>query len=158
MIKRIVKLVLLISWMIIIFLFSNDVGYVSTKKSDGLIIRTVETVLGRELSDTEKDKWTSNLVMPVRKTAHIGEYFILGILIISNGLEYLNNKRKVALWSLGISFLYACSDEVHQLFVAGRSGQISDVLIDTIGAELGILVVVCVVRMWKKYEQKERIS
>ena len=61
-----------------------------------------------------------------------------------------------ALLALFISFLYACSDEFHQLFINGRSGQVSDVLLDTIGAGLGILMVV-ILRKWK-YEQKERIS
>ena len=34
--------------------------------------------------------------------------------------------------------LYACSDEFHQLFVAGRAGRINDVLIDSAGAVLGL--------------------
>ena len=37
-------------------------------------------------------------------------------------------------------FLYACSDEIHQLFVPGRSGMFTDVLIDTGGAVTGMLV------------------
>ena len=37
-----------------------------------------------------------------------------------------------------LTMLYACSDEFHQLFVAGRSGRISDVLIDSAGAVLGM--------------------
>jgi len=37
-------------------------------------------------------------------------------------------------------FLYACSDEIHQLFVPGRSGKFTDVLIDSAGALLAVLL------------------
>jgi len=45
-----------------------------------------------------------------------------------------------------LSFLYACSDEFHQTFVPGRAGQFKDVLIDTAGALIG-LIVVTLIRM-----------
>lgn len=158
MVKKAIKLLLVISWMGLIFSFSNDTGVASTKKSDGFIIQSIELIFGRKLSSVEKDKWTTYLVKPVRKGAHLGVYLILGGLIIWNVFDYLKNIRIGAFISLGISFLYACSDEIHQLFISGRSGQFSDVLLDTIGAGIGILIVVMIVRMWKKYEQKERVS
>ena len=39
------------------------------------------------------------------------------------------------------SALYACTDEFHQLFVPGRTGQIFDVFVDTLGATFGCLLV-----------------
>lgn len=36
--------------------------------------------------------------------------------------------------------IYACTDEIHQLFVPGRSGQFRDVMIDSLGAFIGILI------------------
>ena len=83
MLKRIIKLILIVFWMGLIFSFSNDSGKVSTGKSDGLIIRVVETIMGRELNDSEKEKWIDYLVVPVRKGAHLFVYLVLGILIIS---------------------------------------------------------------------------
>ena len=47
---------------------------------------------------------------------------------------------KAAGISLLISMLYACTDEFHQHFVPGRSCEVRDVLIDTAGALIGILV------------------
>lgn len=158
MIKKVIKLILIIVWMGLIFSFSNDTGVVSTKKSDGFIIRMVETVLNRELSADEKEKWTTYLVKPVRKGAHLGVYLILGILVISFISEFIVINYKVMLLSLGISFLYACSDEIHQLLVPGRSGQLSDVLLDTVGAGIGILIFTFIKRMCKRREQKERVS
>ena len=69
--------------MMLIFSFSNDTGNVSTKKSDGFIIKIVESISGRKLSEVEKEKWTTYLVVPVRKGAHLGVYFVLGILVFS---------------------------------------------------------------------------
>ena len=39
-----------------------------------------------------------------------------------------------------ICFLYACTDELHQLFIAGRSAEIKDVLIDSFGSLTSILL------------------
>lgn len=158
MIRKIIKMLILVSWMIVIFSFSNDSGVVSTKKSDGFIINTIEVFLQRNLSEKEKQQWTTYLVKPVRKGAHLFVYTILGSLLAVNISEYCKDKRKVALLALFLSFLYACSDELHQLFIVGRSGQVSDVLLDTVGAGIGILIFLFVVRMLIKYEQKERIS
>lgn len=44
------------------------------------------------------------------------------------------------LFSLLIGIEYATLDEIHQLFVDGRSGQFIDVCIDTIGVALGICI------------------
>ena len=69
--------------------------------------------------------------------------------------------RRILLLSIFLAFLYACSDEVHQLFVAGRSGQASDVLLDTFGAMVGVGVYYLLFKKKMKeelYEQKERIG
>ncbi len=158
MIKKLIKLVLIVSWMGLIFSFSNDTGVVSTRKSDGIIIRVVEFFKGEKLSPIEKDKWTTYLVVPVRKGAHLGVYFILGVLIISFYKEFNLARYKMILLALLTAFLYACSDELHQLFIPGRSGQIKDIILDTVGASLGILFYSFIVRWFLKYEQKERSS
>lgn len=158
MIRKIIKLILIILWMVLIFSFSNDNGSVSTKKSDGFIIKMVETISGRELSESEKEKWTTYLVVPVRKGAHLGVYLVLGILIFSFISEFMIISYKSILLAICISFLYACSDEIHQLLVPGRSGQIKDIFLDTIGACIGIISYSFVVRKCNKNEQKERVS
>ncbi len=77
----------------------------------------------------------------VRKLAHITEYAVLAMTICYGfcGFETIHWKRAVVV-SVGICFFYAITDEFHQLYVVGRSGQWQDVLIDTIGAILGVLV------------------
>lgn len=69
----------------------------------------------------------------LRKAAHVLEYFILTFLLHrafkSHGME---NKKAMA-FSAVIAFLYAASDEWHQIFVFEREGKISDVTIDGFG-------------------------
>jgi len=70
----------------------------------------------------------------LRKFAHITEYFILTLLLYrafkgSFSLPYFY----LIIFTFNLAFLYAVSDEIHQLFVFGRSGNPGDVMIDTLG-------------------------
>ena len=66
---------------------------------------------------------------PLRKLLHLTEYAVL----------YLLAARAMGspLRALIFSVAYACSDEWHQNFVAGREGKLTDVVIDACGAVLG---------------------
>ena len=66
--------------------------------------------------------------------AHFTEYFILGLLVYNMAHSY----NKKTYMSIIICIIYAISDEIHQIFVPGRSCQISDMIIDVSGALLGI--------------------
>lgn len=52
--------------------------------------------------------------------------------------------------SVLLSFLYACTDEIHQIFVPGRSAQFRDVLIDTLGASFGALITYLIIKLFTK--------
>ena len=43
-------------------------------------------------------------------------------------------------WALGLTAVYAISDELHQTFIPGRFGSLADVLIDTSGALTALLI------------------
>ena len=124
--KKIIKLILVITWMGVIFIFSQDNGNASNKKSDSLIIKVYQIFDKRELSSKEKEKIIEKLVFPVRKLAHFSEYMIINM--------------KSILIAISITMLYAVSDEIHQLFSAGRSCRILDVIIDTLGGSTGIII------------------
>lgn len=138
MIRKIIKVMLVVLWMIMIFMLSNDTASASSKKSDGLIVRSSEVLLRRSLTVGEKNKILKYLVVPVRKSAHFMLYLILGFLVINLLREYMIINTKSIILTIVICFLYACSDEIHQLFVIGRSGEIRDVIIDTFGSGTGI--------------------
>lgn len=134
-----VKLLLVVIWMIVIFMFSNQKANDSSKLSDGFILKTVkiiEEITNKEYSDEEiLDKF----VKPVRKLAHFIIYLILGILVY-NYIRIFGYKHTILI-SLLICIMYSCTDEIHQVFIEGRSGEILDVLIDSIGSFIGIILI-----------------
>ena len=125
--KKILNISLLIIWMIFIFVMSSFSATESTNQSS--IIVTV-------ISSTINISNTHLLTVTIRKLAHLTEYFILGILTYN---VFKNNYKSINL-SIIVCLLYAISDEIHQIFIPGRTGQITDVLIDTIGALIGIII------------------
>ena len=82
------------------------------------------------------------LSLIIRKLAHFTEYFILGILTYN----MINNYNKKSYISIIICILYAISDELHQLFVPGRSCQVLDIIIDSIGSILGIYLLSFIIK------------
>lgn len=127
------KYCLVLIWMLVIFKFSSDIASVSDEKS-GLVIKLFNYV-GIDLN-TSLGNWAN---FAVRKSAHFIEYFIL-CLLITNALTEDFNLYNTIFLSILITFLYAVSDEVHQLFVPGRAGRIRDVIIDTSGGACYLII------------------
>jgi VanZ family protein len=73
----------------------------------------------------------------IKKGGHMAAYALLAILWF-RALESSMSARKAFWLALGLAFLYAISDEYHQTFVPGRNGTGQDVLIDTVGAWMGL--------------------
>lgn len=121
---------LLILWMLFIFIMSSFNGIMSSNQSGSIAVLIYNLF---DISDTEKVSFI------VRKCAHVSEFFILGILVINLVSKY--NVKHIYLISFIVCVLYASSDEFHQLFVPGRSGQVTDIFIDLIGVVLGLLLV-----------------
>lgn len=139
---KVVKICFLVLWMALIFSFSNQKDVESSKVSDGFIDRTVVKiykVFNENITKEKESEIIEKYTYPIRKLAHYTLYFILGILSFLVVKDYSINK-KLIIYSLLICFLYACSDEFHQLFVIGRSASIKDVMIDTFGSLCGILI------------------
>lgn len=140
-----INIILLLLWIILIFGFSQDSGDVSSVKSDGIanvIINIVSDITGKNLD-------IDICTFIIRKIAHFTEYMILGLLVINVIKDYKTIDTKVLIISILLCFIYACSDEIHQLFVSERSGRITDILIDTAGSFVGIFI------YYKKYKKRK---
>ncbi|MBR3227462.1 MAG: VanZ family protein [Erysipelotrichaceae bacterium] len=125
--KKTIRTVLFIGWLIMIYSFSAQDGNVSLSISDGILYTS-----GRFLScfvDLDIYTFVRNNGYLIRKAAHFAEYFILWFLAYGCFKEYGIKRPDV----IGILFciFWAFFDEFHQLFVAGRSGQMIDCLIDS---------------------------
>lgn len=137
--KDMLSLIPALAMMVIIFLFSAKTA-VESNGSSSLIANQVLTTI-EHVSDAI-DINNRNVVLErinyiIRKTAHMTEYGVLAILLGFHFLTVRVTKKQFFILNISICILYAMSDEFHQLFVDGRSGQVSDVLIDSIGIIIG---------------------
>lgn len=133
------------------FIFCKS-GGTPTEDSNAVIdaIGTIVIKDYEEYTAEEKSMFVSKLELPIRKLAHGTEYLILGILILGCLVDEKHNIFMYGGISLGLSACYAMTDEFHQLFVEGRSGRMSDVLIDSAGAMTGILLAILIVKKYRK--------
>lgn len=128
-------------WMAVIFTLSHQPAAVSSGQSGVIVGHLQQAMPGVS---------TTILTFLVRKSAHIIAYFILGILIY-RALRITIRRwrtRTVASFALLSCSLYAVTDEIHQLFVPGRSGELRDVMIDSIAALVGVGLCVWLMRRW----------
>ena len=134
---KIINIVLLLVCMIGIFLFSSEDRDTSTNTSIETTKKVVSVVSNDEDTSTKIAKDYFN---EVRKSAHLIEYFCLGILAIN----VLKDYHKINIWMILICIvfcmLYALSDEIHQIYVPGRSCELRDIFIDTSGSIIGIII------------------
>ena len=84
----------------------------------------------------------------VRKTAHCLEF--AGLCFLMNFAFYFSFSKQEKALSLIFTSLYALSDEIHQIFIDGRSCEFRDWVIDTAGALIGIATFLLVMLIIKK--------
>lgn len=127
--KKYIRWGMVIAWAIVIFIFSCQ-GPETSNNNNKFIILIMESI-GVKL-DINKGL---DINFIIRKLSHFMEFFILYYLLqraLSNG-RYDRRSLRI---SLLITFLYACSDEIHQGFIPGRNPSFKDVIIDTGGGIL----------------------
>lgn len=146
--KKTIKLLLLVLMMALIFFFSSQVADDSTVTTN-IVIELLYKIYSFFVSKTVDLQTFTNLVFnPVRKLAHFSEFGLFGIIVYLNIKEY--KTKNIVIYSIIFSCLYAISDEIHQIFVPGRACTLIDVLIDTCGASLGIILIHLILKRWIK--------
>lgn len=130
-----------------IFWFSSQPADVSTGVSDRVTLLLLAMADRLNLFHAEPERLYEICVMlstPVRKCAHITEFAALHVTILFALQKNAFQGKRWLKTALFLTVLYACTDEFHQLFVPGRAGRVTDVLIDSIGAVLITAV------LWKR--------
>ena len=141
--------------MLIIFLFSTENAEESDHRS-AFFSEPVIRILHPEFDSLSADEQTAlfNAVQHiVRKCAHFTEYMLLGLALRFCLESWFGQRLKAGvllLYSMGGGALYACTDEMHQLLIDGRSGQWTDVLIDLCGAAAGAVIGTLILRRTRK--------
>lgn len=153
---RTVSVILLVSWMAVIFLLSNQTAAVSSDTSGG-VIEFIIRIFNKNfdsLSDAEKLELIAPFQFIVRKGAHFTAYSLLGLLSFFTYITYTKIPLKIRLTlSCATCLLYSVSDEIHQTFIPGRSGELRDVCIDFCGSLLSITILALITRKAKFVQQ-----
>lgn len=134
--KNKISLLLVILWMIFIFVMSSFDATSSSNQSN-FIVDIITSIINI------KDIGLLSLI--IRKLAHFIEYFILGILVIN----FITRYDKKIIIAILLCIIYATSDEIHQIFVPGRSCQIIDIMIDSSGSIMGIYLYKLIIKKCK---------
>ena len=144
--KKVLKICVWIPVIIVavgIFGFSSQEGESSgstSRRVANVLIDVADSIHLVDVRWNGREQLVEKLQVPIRKAAHITEYALLAALIYTalavDGLKW----KFTGYAAFGISVLFACSDEFHQLFVPGRSGLAADVLIDASGILIAVLI------------------
>lgn len=142
-----------------IFYMSGNNGTISHEQSTK-VVNIIENAQGNQekSQDESKDKAVSssdssqvnknninvqqveasNLDHIVRKNAHAFMYMVLAILVSTALFSYNKNGKGMIVYILFICLFYAVTDEFHQAFIPGRTSLVSDILVDFMGALIGL--------------------
>lgn len=150
-----IMLFCVVAWGAAIFNFSSINSDDSNNASNKIVVKLITKTLNftnrigaTNSHPSEEDVIkAAKVINPImRKLAHFSEYFILAVLVLifANYVAKWKIKSRykfifVFLICLVICAFYALSDEFHQLFISGRTGQIVDACIDTSGAFCGLI-------------------
>lgn len=156
-ILRAILMLLLLSTFFIIFGFSSQDG----EKSGNISKKITEEIITRipqiqEKEQNEREAITLRIEKVIRKIAHFSIYTAVGLLLMALISTFEMKEKNRIIISLIIGIIYASSDEIHQSFVPERSPMITDVMIDTMGVMLGILLIMLGKAIIKKYKKNSK--
>ena len=122
----------------IVFIFSNSLQIADVSEgASGRVLGILQGILRHLGLPGAADRLTMHIV---RKLAHFCEYLLEGFLLMLCLRVYTRHFFKHVSWPILGGLLTALTDETIQLFVPGRSGQVTDIWIDFSGVMTGLLV------------------
>lgn len=153
---RFILALLLIATFGMIFNFSNqdsDKSGSTSQKVTETITKDIKSI--QKLNKNEKAKIIDKIEDVIRKIAHFSLYALVGFLLMSLLITYNINEKNKIISTVIIGAIYAISDEIHQSFVSGRSGQVSDVFLDTLGVAVGGLFILLIIKILNKFKKNK---
>jgi len=126
--------------MLLIFCYSAKPAVSSNENSMYIanhILNSYEKLMNVNYEGTKRTNILNLINHIVRKGAHFSEYAVLACALAFHLLILGKKDQLLLLIPIVLAAFYASTDEYHQTFVAGRSGQVMDVLIDSSGAVVG---------------------
>ena len=154
-ILRIILIILLLCTFFVIFGFSSQDGEASGGLSRNITNKILQisnkyNALGQE----EKEQIANKTEKIIRKVAHFSIYTVVGLLLMGLLSTYKIKENWRMILSILLGMIYAVSDEIHQSFIPGRTPQITDIYIDTLGVVLGVLLILLGIKIYEQILQK----
>lgn len=136
--------------MVAIALFSAQPGEDSTNTSVSFISAVLKVFypdFGNMAPSVQADLIESVHLL-FRKGAHFSIYALLGLFVGCASLTYFCRQGTRLGLSFSICVAYAITDEIHQLFVPLRAGTVTDVIIDSCGSALGVVLAIVLIGLF----------
>ena len=128
-------------WMAMIFCFTQ-LPYFTGDSTARVIKRIIEMFHHAKSTPDKPNVLTDILNFLIRKATHLTVFGILGLLFFKT----LQNYKYSYLYAWILTFVYAMTDEYHQSLVPNRTSSFRDVLIDSFGALVVLLITFAVNR------------
>lgn len=149
--KKKLSLVLMIIVMLTIFYFSSQDSSVSHSLSI-----PVSLELTKILNNLGFHIIINDDVM--RKIAHVTLYSFLGMISLLTFHYITPIEKRCGRYSFLFCFIFSSLDEIHQLFSLGRGATYTDVILDSIAAMIGILIIKLFIHIHQSYLARKTIE
>lgn len=135
-----ISLIIVLALLVLIFCLSHQSGEESTETS-GWFTSLLNFIFPFELTEDF-----------VRTMAHFSEFACLSFFM--NNLFVAYKEKLTPVFACALSFFYAITDEIHQIFVPGRACQFLDMMVDLAGIVSGMLVYSIIYLIIKQIHKK----
>lgn len=157
--KQKILIALVITVMGLIFYFSNQIADTSEDLSKGIIYDIVNKFnLAQGKTQNQKEELILQLNKIERKIAHYTIYTLLGIMLFLLIINIKKENKKAIIITIIIGAIYATTDEIHQIFIDGRTALITDVMLDTLGVTTGEFISMLIIGIYNKIKGNKEIK
>lgn len=157
--KQKILIALVITVMGLIFYFSNQIADTSEDLSKGIIYDIVNKFnLAQGKTQNQKEELILQLNKIERKIAHYTIYTLLGIMLFLLIINIKKENKKAIIITIIIGAIYATTDEIHQIFIDGRTALITDVMLDTLGVTTGGFISMLIIGIYNKIKGNKEIK
>lgn len=140
---------LTIIWMILIFNLSAQNGTQTAQTSSNIAQKTAE-IIYRQPTEIQ----VNQIHLIIRKLAHVGLFFILGVLLFSASVTFFGMEKKRKYMSIAIALAvttcYGFLDEWQKQFIDGRHFHLDEAAINMLSGVGGVGAAIAVVVIRKK--------
>ena len=138
-IKKTLYVLLNIICLVAIYYLSSMNNKETNSLSKGIVYKSIEIIENITHKEYDKKSIVNKLNYPIRKCAHFTLFLLLGVCIYLLLNAFNINNRFII--SIVLCFVFACLDETHQIFTSGRTPLLLDIIIDSIGSIVGIVII-----------------